>query len=179
MADTVVQHPAQAISIDQAKTEKLFYVVANVVVYRRSDGRCLLLKRHDREIVHPGKYGVIGGKFEWLDYDLAHPGRMNGSVIDFPNAIEDLLSREAMEEAGIAISRSLAYLNSVAYVRPDGVPAILVKFAAEYAGGDVKLEMGSFSDYVWANEGEAQELPCIHGIVDEIRQTIRRFSTVK
>ena len=41
--------PAKKISIDEAKKEKLFYFVANVVVYRGSDGRCLILKRHERE----------------------------------------------------------------------------------------------------------------------------------
>jgi len=37
--------------------------VANVVVYRGLDGRCLILKRHEREKVHPGKYAQPGGKW--------------------------------------------------------------------------------------------------------------------
>ena len=60
--------PASKISIENAKKDKLFYFVANVVVYRESDGRCLILKRSEREKVHPGKYAIPGGKLEWEDY---------------------------------------------------------------------------------------------------------------
>lgn len=42
----------------QAKTKKLFYFVANVVVFRQSDKRCLILKRDEREKVHSGEYAV-------------------------------------------------------------------------------------------------------------------------
>lgn len=54
--------PAKKISIDNAKVGKLFYFVANVVVYRESDKKCLILKRDEREKVHPEKYAVPGGK---------------------------------------------------------------------------------------------------------------------
>ena len=55
---------ADKISVDRAKKNKLFYLVATVVVYRESDGRCLILKRGMGEKVHPGKYTVPGGKLE-------------------------------------------------------------------------------------------------------------------
>ncbi len=58
---------AKKISLDKAKQNKLFYFVANVVIYRESDKRCLILKRDKREKVHPGKYAVPGGKLEWED----------------------------------------------------------------------------------------------------------------
>ena len=109
--------------------------MANVVPYRESDGRCLILKRDEREKVHPGRYGVPGGKLEWNDLDITKPTRMNGDVYDFEDAVEKLLEREAMEEAGIEIERDLKYINSVAFVRPDGIPVVLVKFAAKYKGG--------------------------------------------
>ena len=56
--------PAERISLDRAKSDKLFYVVANVVVWRSDDGRCLLLRRSAQEKVHPGKWCVPGGKLE-------------------------------------------------------------------------------------------------------------------
>lgn len=67
--------PATKISLDHAKKEKLFYFVANVVVYREADKRCLILKRHEREIVHHGRWAVPGGKLEWADFDIARPAR--------------------------------------------------------------------------------------------------------
>ncbi|MBI1971457.1 MAG: NUDIX domain-containing protein [Candidatus Wildermuthbacteria bacterium] len=167
--------PANKISLKKAKQDHLFYVVANVVVYRESDGRCLILKRGKHEKVHPGKYGVIGGKLEWSDLDVNNPTRIHGDVLDFEDAAEKLLMREAKEEAGIEIEPVLAYINSVAFVRTDGIPAILVKFAAKYEGGEVALEQDAFDDYVWVNENEVKTYDCLEGIPEEISKTIQLF----
>lgn len=168
--------PAERISLDRAKPDKLFYVVANVVVYRPTDDRCLILKRSEREAVHPGKWCVPGGKLEWADLDLAKPTRRNGEVLDFENAVEDLLVREAREEAGVTVSRDLKYVNSVAYVRPDGVPTLLIKFAAAYESGEISLEEGSFADYAWVNDEEVKSYDCILGIPEELAKAIKSFS---
>ena len=167
--------PAKKISLDNAKKDKLFYFVANVVVYRPADGRCLILKRSEREKVHPGKYCVPGGKLEWAQLDIQHPTRMNGDVIDFENAVEDLLVRETKEEAGITIDSKLRYLNSVAFVRPDEIPVVLVKFAAKYVTGEVVVEAEAFSDYAWVNAEEVKKYDCIQGIPEEIVATITMF----
>ncbi len=168
--------PAENISINHAKLDKLFYFVANVVVFRASDQRCLILKRDPREKVHPGKFAVPGGKLEWKNLDLTKPTRMNGDVLDFEHAIEDLLKREVFEEAGIEIEANLTYINSVAFVRPDGIPVILVKFAAKYKSGQITLEKGAFTDFAWVNPEEVKNYDCIQGIPEEISQTIRLFS---
>ena len=168
--------PAKKISIDNAKIEKLFYFVANVVVYRERDGRCLILRRDEREKVHPGRYAVPGGKLEWADMDITKPTRINGDVLDFENAVEGLLKREVLEEAGIEIEDNFKYLNSVAFVRPDETPVVLVKFAAKYKSGDVKPEKGAFTDYVWVNSEEVGKYECIDGIEEEIIKTIQLFS---
>lgn len=167
---------ASQISTEHAKQDKLFYFVANVVVYRESDGRCLILKRDEREKVHPGKYAVPGGKLEWKDLDLEKPSRMNGDVADFENAIEDLLAREVREEAGIEIESEISYINNVAYVRADGIPVLLIKFAAKYKSGDVVLEVGGFTDHAWVNSEEIQSYDCIEGIKEEVAETIEIFS---
>jgi len=167
--------PAEKISLENAKAEKLFYFVANVIPYRESDGRCLILKRDGREKVHPGKYGVPGGKLEWRDLNMARPTRMNGDVMDFEDEVEKLLAREAMEEAGIEIDSDLKYINSVAFVRPDGIPVVLVKFAAKYKGGEVKPEAGGFTDYAWVTPEEVKNYECIGGIQEEVAKTIKIF----
>lgn len=168
--------PAEKISIDNAKHDKLFYFVANVVVYRESDKRCLILKRDNREKVHPGKYAVPGGKLEWRDLDLKNPTRMNGDVFDFENAIENLLKRETLEEAGVELQDYLEYINSVAFVRPDETPVILVKFAAKYKRGEVVPEKGAFTDFAWVNDKEVTKYDCIDGIAEEVGKTIKIFS---
>jgi len=167
---------ATKISLDKAKKNKLFYFVANVVVYRESDKRCLILKRDEREKVHPGKYAVPGGKLEWEDLDISRSTRINGEVLDFENAVEDLLARETKEEAGVEIERELKYINSVAFIRPDGIPVILVKFAARYKGGEVRPEVGGFTDYAWVNKEEVKKYDCIKGLAGEVAQTIKLFN---
>jgi len=168
--------PADKISLDNAKMDKLFYFVANAVVYRSSDGRCLILKRSEREVAHPGKYGVCGGKLEWTDIPVDKPGRVHGEVLDYPDAIDGLLIREIKEEAGINIKLPLRYLLSMAYIRPDGVPTVMVKYAAEYSDGEVNIETDSFSDYAWVNNDEIKDYDCLLGIADEVRNTIRIFA---
>ncbi|MFA5052437.1 MAG: NUDIX domain-containing protein, partial [Parcubacteria group bacterium] len=134
-----------------------------------------IVKRDEREKVHPGRYGVPGGKLEWKELDILHPTRMNGDVYDFENAVEKLLIREAMEEAGIEIDDNLKYINSVAFIRPDEVPVVLVKFTAKYKRGEVKPEVGGFTDYAWVNEEEVKDYPCIDGVPEEVAKTIEIF----
>ncbi|MCH7567985.1 MAG: NUDIX domain-containing protein [Nanoarchaeota archaeon] len=168
--------PADKIHLGNAKQNKLFYFVANVVVYRESDKRCLILKRSENEKAHPGKYGVAGGKLEWENIPIENPTRINGDILDFENAAESLLQREVKEEAGIKIEQKLHYINSVAFIRPDGIPVILVKFAAKYKSGEVKPEIGAFTDHAWVSEEEVKNYPCILGIKEEVAQTIKLFS---
>jgi len=168
---------ASKISLKNAKKNKLFYFVANVIIYRESDGRCLILRRNTREKVHSGKYAVPGGKLEWEDLDIGHPSKLNGNVLDFDNAVEDLLERETREETGIKIESELHYINSTAFVRPDGIPVILVKFAAKYRSSKIDLSEGSFTEYAWVNAKEIQKYDCILGIKEEIAKTIELFSS--
>jgi len=167
---------AKKIGLNKANEKNLFYFVANVVVWRKSDGRCLILNCHRSERVHPLKYSVIGGKLEWTDLDFKNPTRINGDVLDFEDSVEELLKREAQEEAGIRIGSKVMYLNSVAFVRPDGIPVVLVKFAAEHKGGKIQLEVGSFEDFAWVNAKEVKRFDCIEGIEQEIKRTIVYFS---
>jgi len=160
--------PATEISIEKAKQDKLFYFVANAVVYRESDGRCLILKRSEREIAHPGRYGVIGGKLEWGDMPIEKPDHINGDILDYHDSIEKLIIREAFEEAGVELFSELKYMHSKAFIRPDGIPVVLIKFTAKYKSGEVVLEKDAFTDFVWVNDDEVKKYPCIDGIAEEV-----------
>lgn len=166
---------AKQISIEKAKKDKLFYFVANVVVYRDSDKKCLILKRSDREIAHPGRYGVIGGKLEWGDMPVENPDHINGDILDYNDMIERLLVREAMEEAGIEIFSEIRYINSKTFIRPDEVPVVLVKFTAKYKSGDIVLEDGAFTDYAWVDEVEVKNYECIDGIAEEVALSVKAW----
>lgn len=139
-----------------------------MVVWRPSDGRCLVLERSKNEVAHPSKFGVIGGKLEWKDLPSDRPDRVQNGVLDYLDAVEKLLTREVFEEADIEIETNLTYINSVAYIRPDGVPSILVKFAAKFKSGEVKIDEHDFDSFAWVNADEVKKLPTIAGINEEI-----------
>ncbi len=164
--------PAKKISIEKAKSDKLFYFVANAVVYRESDRKCLILKRSEREIAHPGRYGVVGGKLEWSDLPIEKPDHINGDILDYHNSIEKLIIREALEEAGIEIYPEIRYMHSMTFIRPDEVPVVLVKFTAKYKSGDVVPEEGAFTDYAWVDSEEVKDYECIDGIQEEVAKAI-------
>lgn len=170
---------AKKISLDKAKTNKLFYFVANIVVFREADKRCLILKRSENEITHPGVWAVPGGKLEWADLDINKPTRLNGDVVDFQDSIEKLLQRELFEEAGVTMKGKIYFINDVAFIRPDEIPVVSVKFAAKYDQGEVVVEKGAFSDFAWVNEDEVEQYKCIDGIHEEILQTVKLFQTVQ
>ncbi|MGV8150939.1 MAG: NUDIX domain-containing protein [Candidatus Woesearchaeota archaeon] len=167
---------AKKISLENAKQNKLFYFVANVVVYRDSDKKCLILKRSENETAHPGKYCVPGGKLEWSDLDMKNPTRMNGDIFDYEDIVEKLLIREVKEEAGIDIEEKFEYINSMAFIRPDETPVVLIKLAAKYKSGTIILE-DSFSDYAWVDGEEIKNYDCIKGIPEEVNKTIKIFSS--
>lgn len=167
--------PAKEISIEEAKTNKLFYFVANALVYRKEDGRCLLLKRSKTEKVHPGRWATPGGKMEWEDFDLHNPTRLNGEVLDYLDSVEALLKRETMEEAGVELNDDFKFINSNTFIRPDGIPVVLLKLAVSYKSGEVVLEEGCFDDHIWVNEKEVQELECIDGIHEEVAKTVALY----
>jgi len=167
--------PAKEISIKEAKTDKLFYFVANALVYRKEDGRCLLLQRAHTEKAHPGKWATPGGKMEWEDFDLENPTRLNGEVLDYLDSVEALLKRETMEEAGIELNNDFKFINSNTFIRPDGIPVVLLKLAVSYKSGDVVLEEGCFDDHAWVNEEEVQGMECIDGIKEEVAKTVALY----
>jgi NADH pyrophosphatase NudC (nudix superfamily) len=101
---------------------------------------------------------------------------VNGDVLDFEDAVEKLVAREAREEAGVEVGRELKYLNSVAYVRPDGVPSLFVKFVAPYFSGEVTLEEGGFTEFAWVTAEEAKGYECIMGMPEELEQADRLFA---
>lgn len=166
---------ASKISTEEAKQDKLFYVVANVIPIRTSDNRCLILKRDEREKVYPGKWATIGGKMEHGDFDINNSSKTEGDVLVYNDPLFKLLDREAFEEAAIKIAPPLVFINNKLIVRPDGIPVNLMTFAAKYAGGDIKPEQGAFTDFAWVNTEEITEYQCIEDVTEEIKTAIKLF----
>ncbi len=98
-----------------------------------------------------------------------------GGKVEEKETIETAAKREVKEEAGIEIYENLKYINNVAFIRPDGIPVILVKFAAKYKAGDIVLEKGAFTDFRWVDKEEVKTYDCIQGVHKEVEETINLF----
>ena len=81
-------------------------------------------------------------------------------------AIEKSLTREVKEEVGLEIDK-FNYLVDIAFIRPDGVPVIVLSFWADYNGGEVKLNDENIK-YVWATLEETKNYDLIEGIWEEV-----------
>ena len=162
------------ISLTKAKTEKLFYFVVTGVIYNSKLKKCLILQRSKKEVTHPGLWGVTGGKLEWADLKNNPITRKNFAVLDWEGLVEKLIIREAKEESNLDVGDP-KYLDSVVYLRPDGVPTVCFKFASRYQKGKVKIAP-EFDDYAWVDSREVKKYRCIQGISQEVAKTISLYS---
>ncbi len=161
------------ISIDKAKSNKLFYVVTNGVIYHPKTKKCLILQRSKKEIAHPGLWGVVGGKMEWDEMGESKISRWNHDIPNWEGLVEESLIREAREESGLE-TYDPKYLRSVVFIRPDNVPVVLIIFALKFKKGKVKIPP-DFENFAWVNEKEARKFDLIEGIEEEIEQTIKIY----
>ncbi len=164
------------ISNDQAKQDKLFYVVANLIIINVADKTCLLLKRSANEKVHPEKWAFPGGKLEHADVANLLVESGNQPIDGIDNILGKLAMREAKEECGLDVSaEDAAVTKNKVFVRPDGVPVFMTILATTYQGGSVVLEEDAFTDYAWVTEPELENYDCIQGVTDEARLAIEKF----
>ena len=82
------------------------------------------------------------------------------------NAVLNTLRREVKEEVNLEIEKP-EYLLDIAFIRPDGIPVIILSYFAKYKSGDVALDKDSIA-YKWVTLDEAKNVDLIDGIFDEI-----------
>ena len=61
----------------------------------------------------------------------------------------------------------MKYLLDLAFIRPDGVPVIVLSFYGMYKSGEVKLDEDSV-EYTWVTAKEAVGHDLIHSVLSEI-----------
>lgn len=143
------------------KPEKAHYVVATAIIVK--EGQFLILKRSSNETAYPSMWTVPGGKLERKDYEQ----KPKDSEDAWYYVGEKLVEREVMEEAGITI-KNIQYLTSLAFIRPDNIPVVVLSYFAEYKDGNVALEDQSHTEYAWVSLNEAKEYNLIPGIYEEL-----------
>ena len=126
------------------------------------DGKYLITKRSEKEKAFPGQWTVPGGKLEPEDY----LEREKDTSEHWYNVFEHLLRREVKEEVDLEIT-NIRYLTSIAFIRPDNVPTIIVSLYADYADGEIKL-CEDMTDHAWVTLEEAKGYKLIEGIYEEL-----------
>jgi 8-oxo-dGTP pyrophosphatase MutT (NUDIX family) len=141
-------------------TKKAHYVSVTGIIMK--DGRFLIAKRSPAEKAFPNMWTLPGGKLEVDDYI----NRPKDTSAHWYNIFEAILRREVMEETNLTI-KNIRYLTSLAFIRPDGIPTIVVSLFADYESGEVNL-CEDLTEYAWANLEEAKKYEFIEGIYEEL-----------
>lgn len=144
----------------EIKDRELHRITSTAIIYK--DGKYLLLKRSLKKKAFPGKWTVPGGGLEVDDY------------INLPKTtkdhwyfgIEKSLRREVKEECNLEVGK-MKYLLDIIFIRPDGVPSIILSFYCPYKSGEVKLDEDN-TDYKWVTYEESKEYDMVEGLLEEI-----------
>lgn len=139
---------------------KAHYISATCIVVK--DGKFLITKRSEDQKSFPNKWTVPGGKLEVSDY----VNREKDTNEHWYNVVEDAVKREVFEEVGLKVKK-VNYLTSMTYIRPDGIPGLILSYYADYEDGEVLLN-NELTDHEWIQIDEAKYYDLIEGIYEEL-----------
>ena len=150
--------------------------ITGIVWKQDADGtrRYLITKRGAHKKAWPGKWTVPGGGLETTDYMSREATFQNSESPQWYNAVESALRREIKEEAGVEVT-DIKYLLDVAFIRPDGIPVVVLSFYAKYESGEVVLDEDS-DDFAWVAASEVGDYELIQGIDHEIQMIEEKLS---
>jgi NAD+ diphosphatase len=80
--------------------------------------------------------------------------------------LEKLLQREVQEEVGLKI-KNIRYLLSLAYIRSDNIPTLIISLFCDYASGEVKLAK-DLIEFAWVDIDEVKNYKLVPGLREEI-----------
>lgn len=138
------------------------------------DYRYLITKRSPTKKAWPNKWTVPGGGLETTDYMQGSATYANSESPQWYGAVENTLRREIREEVGVEVS-AVQYLLDVAFIRPDGIPAIVMSFYCKYESGEVVLDADA-TEFAWILASEAKNYEFIQGIDHEIEMVEERLN---
>ncbi len=145
----------------EIKNKELHRITSTAIIYK--EDKYLLLKRSLKKKAFPGQWTVPGGGLEVDDY--ANTPKTTKDHWYF--AIEKSLRREIKEECNLEVGK-MKYLIDIAFIRPDGVPTIILSFYTPFKSGEVRLEEEENTEYAWVNYEEAKEYDLVEGLLEEI-----------
>ena len=144
----------------EIKHRELHRIVVTAIIIK--DNKYLITQRNKDKKAWPGMWAVPGGGMEVDDYIKTE--KSNSDCWYF--AVEKTLKREIKEEVGLEIGRA-NYLLDLAFIRPDGIPVIVLSFYCNWQKGEVKLDEENI-DYKWVSFEDAKDYDLCPGILGEI-----------
>jgi 8-oxo-dGTP pyrophosphatase MutT (NUDIX family) len=150
--------------------------ITGIIWKKDADGtfRYLITKRSPHKKAWPSKWTVPGGGLEVGDYMHSEATYQNSESPQWYGAVENALRREIREEVGLDVT-DVQYLLDLAFIRPDGIPAIVLSFYCKYVGGEVTLDDAA-TEYAWITKAELAAYDLIQGIDHEILEVDKRLS---
>jgi 8-oxo-dGTP diphosphatase len=145
----------------EIKDKELHRITSTCII--KKDGKYLILKRSLEKKAFPGKWTVPGGGLETDDYINLPPDKEG----QWYKAIEKSLIREVKEETNLEVGK-LNFLTDIAFIRPDGIPVVILSYFADYQSGEIKLDDDNV-EYAWVSIEEAEKYDLISGILEEIK----------
>ena len=146
----------------EIQNKELHRVATTCIIYN-DEGKYLVIKRSPHKKAHPNKWTVPGGGLNTDDYINTLQTYGNAG---WYGAVEKALIREVKEEVSTKIGKP-HYLLDMTFIRPDGIPVLVLSYYAPYVNGEVKLDKDAV-EYKWVTLTEAKELDLIAGIYEEI-----------
>lgn len=143
--------------------------ITGIIWKKDADGayRYLITKRSPTKKAWPNKWTVPGGGLETKDYMDTPATYLNPESAQWYNAVENTLRREIREEAGVEVE-GVKYLLDLTFIRPDGIPAIVLSFYCKYVSGEVVLDEDA-TEFAWVKASEVGNYELISGIDHEIQ----------
>lgn len=134
----------------------------------------LATKRAPTKKAWPNKWTVPGGGLETKDYIHSEATYANSESPQWYGAVENTLRREIREEVGVEVS-DVQYLLDVTFIRPDGVPCVVLSFYCKYESGEIVLDEDA-TEYAWIKASELGKYEFIQGIDHEIEMVEKKLS---
>lgn len=155
---------------DQLKKE-LHRIATTVIIYN-DEGKYLITQRSMKKKAFPGKWTVPGGGLSTDDYTNLPPTTAAGQ---WYNSLENNMRREIREEVNVEIGKP-EYLLDLTFIRPDGVPILVLSYYAKYVSGEIAYDEDTIN-HAWVTLDEAKTYDMIDGIVEEIEMVEKILCT--
>jgi 8-oxo-dGTP pyrophosphatase MutT (NUDIX family) len=143
------------------QNQELHRITSTAIIVKQ--GKYLITQRSLNKKAFPGKWHVPGGGLETKDY-INMPKNKD---TQWYFALTKSLEREIKEEVNLKLKK-LNYLLDLTFIRPDGIPVLVLSFWAFWKSGKIKLDDNENIDYKWVTLKEAKKYDMISGIWEEI-----------